>query len=182
MPKDANCVFNGEEFQVFTWKQRLPNGQEVLREKLEAKDATTIIPALPNGKVLILNEHHLGRDSYLSFPGGRIESCESPTEGATRELLEETGYTSNNVFLWNKYSPYQRIDRHIDILIAKNCYKIAEQKLELGEKLDLIIIDFDDLLDFVNNEKFRNRILLIEFLRMEVDKRKKNAFKKLLFD
>lgn len=41
--------------------------------------------------ILVREEHPRWADPYWSIPGGMVESGETPAEGATRELREETG-------------------------------------------------------------------------------------------
>jgi len=54
--------------------------------------------------LLLLNEFNYG--DYYNFPGGGLEDDETLRENATREVLEETGYTveTKELILLNEYN------------------------------------------------------------------------------
>jgi 8-oxo-dGTP pyrophosphatase MutT (NUDIX family) len=180
MPENAKTVYKSEYFEIFRWKQQNQEGETEVIERIIAPDATTIVPCLPDGRLILLEEKDLDT-SFLSFPGGKIEPNEKILDCGRRELNEETGYDSSDIVIWNSYPSYERVKRQIHILIARNCYKKSEQQLLPSEEISLNYIEYDKVLDYVNNEKFRNRILLIELLRMQLDKTLKSEFEKLLF-
>ena len=68
------------------------------------------------------------------------------------------------------------------IYIAKDCAKVAEQKLDGGEIIDVQLWEFEKFLKLSDDIEFRNRDLTIELLRARLSPKSKAAFKKLLFD
>jgi len=71
--------------------------KEIKVTVLEANDAANVVSITPEKKVLMVRQFRFGsQDFSLEIPGGFIENNESPLEGVKRELIEETGYTSDN--------------------------------------------------------------------------------------
>jgi 8-oxo-dGTP pyrophosphatase MutT (NUDIX family) len=65
-----------------------------------------IIPMRSDGTWLVTHEwRHSVHHSVYSFPGGLVDEREAPLEAARRELLEETGYTSDRFVLLGECFP-----------------------------------------------------------------------------
>ena len=65
-----------------------------------------IIPIRNDGTWLVTHEYrHSIHHSVYSFPGGLVDEGEKPIEAAKRELLEETGYTSDHLTLLGECFP-----------------------------------------------------------------------------
>jgi 8-oxo-dGTP pyrophosphatase MutT (NUDIX family) len=66
-------------------------------------DATVMILTDPTSSILLLKRNKVGRDESLwglwGFPGGRLDSNETPQDACVRELKEETGISLSPVLL-----------------------------------------------------------------------------------
>ena len=67
------------------------------------------------------------------------------------------------------------------VFIAKNCQKVAEQKLDSGEKIKLITVEFEKFLDIVYSDKLWCGPLAYDLFKIKGDTKKINAFKQKLF-
>jgi ADP-ribose pyrophosphatase len=75
----------------------LPSGEVVEREYFEHPGGVTIVALTPPQKLVLVRQYRFTLDQCtLEFPGGTLESGESLLEAAKRELLEESGYESED--------------------------------------------------------------------------------------
>ena len=66
----------------------------------ESLDWINILPITKEKKVVFVEQYRPGTDSItLELPGGMADLNEKPINSAKRELLEETGFSSND---WSK--------------------------------------------------------------------------------
>jgi len=180
IPDTAKAVFKGKIFDVFQWEQKLYDGSSATFEALKRPGTIQIIPTIA-GKILLAHEEQPNKPLGYSFLGGRQEPNEEPLVTAKRELLEETGMESSDWELIKVYENHGKIEWNIYLFAARNCKKVAEQKLDPGEKIEVREVSFDEFLEIVSGEKFWGQHIANDILRMRLDPRKLEEFKKKLF-
>lgn len=155
IPPQAKKVFEGVIFDVYQWDQEMYDGSIEIFEKLKRADTVTII-ATHDDKVYLSRQIQPDRNKYFfSCFGGRVDMGEDPLEAAKRELLEEAGMSSDDWNLLTSDSLISKIDWSTYIYIAKNCQTVAPQKLDNGEKIEIIEMGFEEFLDKIYDEEFR---------------------------
>jgi ADP-ribose pyrophosphatase len=130
---------------------RLPDGQEGVYTtwgKPGANNAA-VIALTPDSKVVIARQFRPGPEKiFEELPGGGVEQDEEPIVAAARELLEETGYASDEPLesLGVAYrDAYANETNHY--YIARNCRQVnPEQSLDEGELVEICLIDIKQLL------------------------------------
>lgn len=168
IPESAKRVFQGIIFDVYQWQQTMFDGTESTFERLKRPSTLTVI-AVQNGSVVMAEEEQPGSAKHLSLFGGRQEEGEDPLTGAQRELLEESGLTSNDWELYRVYEPVAKMDWEVYVFIARNCQSIAEQKLDSGERIVAKSFSVDEFIDLACTEAFSDRDLAIDIMRMRLD-------------
>lgn len=166
IPPQAKRVFQGVIFDVYQWEQ--PGfDKKLLRFEMLKRANTLQIIATDGEQILLGNEEQPTKSRFISLLGGRQEENETPLEGAKRELLEESGYASDDWELFLLCEPYSKMEWTVYTYIARNCHKIQEQKLDSGEKITIRKVNFDEFCDLVLSNKFYGRELASELIRMK---------------
>ena len=180
LPTQAKKVFQGKIFATYQWEQKLYDGTSATFEMLKRPGTIQIIPTANDSVYLSYEEQPTKPRSYTLL-GGRQEPNEDPLVTAKRELLEETGMESDDWELYKTYEYQGKIEWPMFLFIAKNCKKVAEQKLDPGEKIEVKQVSFDEFIEIASSETFWNQIVANDILRMRLDPKKLEEFKKKLF-
>ena len=95
-----------------------------------------IVVAVTEDKYIITFQNRIKDKILAEFPSGYIEKNETVLETANRELKEETGYISDDLFILDEAYPTPGLDdnSYIYIVVANNCKKVEEVK-EIGTEL-----------------------------------------------
>lgn len=182
LPSNAKIVFKGQIFEVWQWKQKMFDGSVETFEKLRRTNTAQAIPIVGD-KILIQTQRQPHRKkSFNSIPGGRCERGEKPLVAAKRELLEETGYASDDWMLWREENPISKIIWTVYTYIARNCYFKQPPHLDAGEKITTRLISFDGFLMLSEDQSFYERKdLCCALIQARFDKKFEEDFYKLLF-
>ena len=181
IPEHAKRVFKGKLFDVYQWEQTLYDGSKTIFEKVRRKDTVNILPITSDGKIILSEQEQPGTQPFIGTFGGIIDEGELPTDAARRELLEETGYESDDIVLWDAVQPVEKIDWAIYTFIARNCRKKQEQTTEAGEKITLHSMSFDEFLTIISGQKFRDIEIALKILRIMNNKEELEKIKQFFF-
>jgi len=181
VPESAKLVFEGDIFDTYQWEQTLYDGSVKTFEKIARNDTAVVYPILPDGKILLIKDSQPQRDTVITAPSGRLEEGEYPDVAILRELLEETGYKPKTLVPFYTIQPYEKIDWVVNVFVGKNCKKVAEPLIQAGEKIELMPVTFDELVQLVLEDKVRQEGLNNLILRALVDPKKMQELKKLFF-
>jgi len=149
-------------------------------EMLQRADTVTIIAITEDKKILIQEQTQPGRTPFLSLPGGRVDQNELPLSAAKRELMEESGYQSDDWELYLSDVPLHKIDWMLYVYIARGCVKTQIQKLDAGEKINNMIVDFDEFIALSEKPENRSSDVSNHIMLLRVYPDKLKAFRKLL--
>ncbi len=183
LPENAKKVFEGQIFDVWQWEQKMFDGSTEIFERVKRPNTAQVI-ATRDDKILIQKQEQPDKNGfYYSLPGGRCDDGpnEDPLAAAKRELLEETGYVSNDWVLWHEETPLAKVIWTIYTFLARDCKKEKEPHLDAGEKIENIWVGFDEFLKMAEEALFYDRESLMMLARIKVDEQEKENFRKLIF-
>lgn len=129
-----------------------PSGKEGKYMVLESRGFVGMVALTKDKKVLMVKQwrYAVGQE-FLEIPAGTLEDKEDPLVTAKRELLEETGASSDN---WIKLSSYwlgngaMKIRGHLYLTLDVT---IGSDSQEPDEKISVEQLDFDHAVNMVTN-------------------------------
>lgn len=164
------------------------DGTTQIFEGVTRPDYGTAVGVLPDKNILLVWDEQPDRKGVLTSAGGRLEIGESAEEGTKREFLEETGYEVGKLTAWFKYRQGGKVEYYNHFFIACDLTKVAEMKLDAGERIELKTFSFEDFLRLGSDDSkdiggpVRDPILRIHLLEASLDKDKRNKLYSLLYD
>lgn len=147
---------NNGYIKVRHYNLLLNNNITIVRDKIikgnSNGSAVVTVPITKDNEVLLVVQPRVVREGVLvELPAGYIEDMEDPIESIKRELLEETGYTSNNIrHLSSYYQDQGCSDAYNYAYLALDCEKIKEQNLDKDEFIRYFLCDYDEALELVD--------------------------------
>lgn len=133
----------------------LPNGTELSDFfVLEYRHWVCVIAVTIEGKYLIEKQyrHGINQDCY-ELCAGIVEKDEDPLVAAKRELLEETGYTSDEWTYLGKAAPNaSAMTNFCYCYVAKNAKKVDTQHLDCSEDITVLEVSKNELFELMNSE------------------------------
>lgn len=180
VPEQARLVFKGVIFGVWQWEQEMFDGSIETFEMLTRDDSASVI-AVIGDKILLQKEEQPGRSPFISVPGGRCDAGEEPIDAAKRELLEESGYVSDDVELLLEYHPSNKIDWAMYSYVARDCRKVAEPHLDAGERIEPMLVSFEELLRMPDDPAFRTTEIRELLLRARYEDAEREELRRKLF-
>ena len=124
---------------------RMPDGRvDDFDIKLEP-EVVCILAITEEQQVILARQFRPGPEQILlELPGGGIDPGETPQQAILRELLEETGYAGQVVYIGASLDcAYTTLVRHN--FIATGCYKVQEPHSSAGEYTEAVtmpLVDF----------------------------------------
>ena len=103
--------------------------------------------------VLVRQYSHGAQKVILELPGGAMNAeDESPLHAARRELLEETGYTSDTFIQIGCVSPNPANQTNlIYSFLALDAEKVGSQHLDETEEIEVVLKPLDEVITIAKN-------------------------------
>ncbi len=126
----------------------LPNGAIVPDYYVrESRGFVIVLAITPENQAVLVEQYRYGNDSMvIELPAGSIDENEGALACARRELIEETGYSSDE---WEFVSAVPaepvRSDSVMHCYVARNAKASAAQSLDVTEHIEVLLVPLDRL-------------------------------------
>ena len=127
------------------------------------------IPITSNEEVIFVKQYRYGiKTSTLEIPGGMVDPGESSLTAIKRELLEETGYLSNQITKLGDISPNPAIfSNDVSSYFACDVQKINNYVMQESEKIEVVLIPLKNIPDLIIDGKINHALVIAAFYLYE---------------
>jgi 8-oxo-dGTP pyrophosphatase MutT (NUDIX family) len=119
-------------------------------------------------ELLTVEQFRHGVDcASLEIPGGVCDQGEAPLDAAKRELLEETGYASDNWIALGSCSPNPAIQNNrCHFFLALDCAPLRELVLDPTEELRVWAMTFAEWRDKLKSGEVHHSLMYVAFHKL----------------
>lgn len=110
-----------------------------------------VVPVLPDGRIVLTLQHRYLQDKQsIEFPAGGLVNGESPSDAATRELREETGYDIEELSKVGTFEPSNGKNKNeAHVYIAQLQEVQGDQLLDSTEDIEILYRRPDEVEDMI---------------------------------
>jgi ADP-ribose pyrophosphatase len=132
---------------------------------IESSDWVNVIAVTENDEIVFIKQYRHGvMETTLEIPGGTVDNGEVPLESAKRELLEETGYTSDTWIQLGIINPNPAIlNNNCYSFLALNSQKTHSQKLDGTEDIEVVMEPATNVDGLIMNKQITHSLVICAF-------------------
>ncbi|MCU9595436.1 NUDIX hydrolase [Caldibacillus thermolactis] len=148
-------IFEGRIIDLYLDEVSLPNGKTSSREIIKHPGAVAVIAITEEEKILLVEQYRKALErTLIEIPAGKLEKGEDPRESAKRELMEETGYTCENLeHITSFYTSPGFANELVHIYQATGLKQERELQLDEDEFVSVMEVTYDEALNLVKEQK-----------------------------
>ena len=166
---ERELAYQGTVLKVYKDHMKFSNGNTEDWDFIHHDGAAAVIPVMDDGKILMVKQYRnaLERDT-LEIPAGKLDDPDE--EGivcASRELKEETGYSSDDLeWLLTIRTTVAFCDERIEVFVARNLIP-GEQHLDEDEFVDVKAYKLEELKGMIFEGKIQDSKTMAAILAYE---------------
>ena len=158
-----------DSYRIFTIREdlyQLPRNQrEAPFYILESHDWVNVIPMTDDGEVVLIRQFRFGIEEVtLEIPGGIVEPELTPLAAGQKELLEETGFKSDQwEYLGCVHPNPAFLNNRCHSFLAKGVIKIADVTPEESEEFEVLQVPYAEINYLIKNGGITHSLVICAF-------------------
>ncbi|MFQ5630880.1 MAG: NUDIX hydrolase [bacterium] len=163
-----------ENFRIFAIKETTSisprTGKEHAFYVLDSADWVNVIPITPEGKVVLIHQFRHGTEEItLEIPGGVVDASDAkPAESARRELLEETGYDTDNIIQIGEVTPNPAIlNNRCYTFLAKDVKLTQKPAFDSSEDIAIELFELEAIPTLIQSGRIHHALVVAAFFHLE---------------
>ena len=171
MIKPWRCVRSNtpESFRVFSVRTDTAFSPRTGLEHdfyiIESSDWVNVIPVTSDRQVVMIRQYrHGSREVTLEIPGGLVDPGDTPRDAASRELLEETGYTSDDWTKIGEVNPNPALfGNRCYTYLAQNVKRTRPPSFDQTEDIEELLLPLQDIPGMIRKGEIDHAIVIAAF-------------------
>jgi ADP-ribose pyrophosphatase len=164
---ETEPVYDCRVFSVLRRRNRSPRTGGVHDfHVLEAPDWVNIVPITAAGQVVMVRQYRHGiADVTLEIPGGMVDAADaSPLAAARREMVEETGYDSDDVVPLGAIHPNPALQgNRCHTFLARSVVPRGIPVVEGTEHTEPVLVPLADIPDLIRRGTITHALVVVAF-------------------
>ena len=146
VPPDGQTIYEESRFQLRQCALRLSDGSIESRGLMIHRGAVVIVPVLDDGRIVMIRNYRWQVGApLLELPAGTLSVNETSMECAQRELLEETGYWTDNLTPLDSFFAAPGVSTEIMHPYLATYLSYRGQRLEPDEQIEVVLMTRPEL-------------------------------------
>ena len=169
----SETIYDGVLLHVRRDTVKLPNGKEAKREWIKHPGASSVIPIFPDGQIILVKQYRypVGKIT-LEVPAGKLDGPdEDPLACAVRELSEETGYTSDNIYKLTTIATTVGFSNELIHLYAAENLQEGKQHTDEDEFINVVKVPLSEAMRMVEDGRIIDAKSIISILMLAENKK-----------
>ncbi len=165
-------IYKNEVLSVFESTIRRKNIKKIVT--LDSHDWVNIIPLTNQDEIVFVKQFRFGSNTEtLEIPGGMIDCNEMPSEAASRELYEETGYHCEKLIELGNISPNPALFKNRVFSFLGLNAKVKDPFINNQEEInDFVLIGKDSIPSLIEKGEIDHALVICAFYLLGI----KNLF------
>ena len=163
----SDRVYETRVFDVLRNRCRSPRtGQDHDFFVLETGDWVNIIPLTDEGQVVLIRQYRHGiADFTLEVPGGMVDATDpSPLVAARREMVEESGYDSEDVAELGTIHPNPALQpNRCHSFVARGVRKLYTPTFDTTEETEVVLVPLADIPQLIREGHITHALVVVAF-------------------
>lgn len=146
----SSIKFSNDYWSYYIDRFSIENGIQGEYHYVHTEGSTIIIPVLPDGKFLLINQfRYLNKKSGIEFPCGGVKKGLTPVENAQKELREETGYLAKKLNKVAEFTPFTGAADEICHVFIASELEYTPLKMDETEDIEILTCSRSDIQQFI---------------------------------
>lgn len=142
--------FKGKRIDVYSPEFINSRGKTFSREIVIHPGAVVILPFINENEIILIKNYRVSIDEYLlELPAGTMEIGEAPYDTASRELIEETGYSCESLDEVQRFYTSPGFTNELMIGYVARGLTYHGQKLEENEEISVVKTSLQQALEWI---------------------------------
>ncbi len=132
------------------WEYRIDNFKQdgKVREYyyIQTPGSSMVVPILDDGRLLLVRQYRYLEEKFsIEFPCGGMNENETPSDAASRELLEETGFESSGLIKIGSFAPCNGMVKEMThVFLANELTEVAKPQSTEDEVTEVLMRRVDE--------------------------------------